>query len=356
MTAEERGVKSEKFPCGIFSKCTKLFPCLGECYMDRNRKDYICHLLTQFDVLFLVLGINPNADNKGRCFNIILNFYSSSIVCVIIVSLLITIADFSHSCSCPAICIYFGISMISVFYTLLCYLSWKFIAKKRNLCMSSLAQALHGCGDLRKQLGNVAFILKVLLLLIYFASFTILIKDVAIFLKYYIVDGSVVIPDMAQVSLSFPPFVFVIRYISQTLMFTLYFCSLSLFQIYLSLCCYLLFKAFKYCNNNIECAMTRGSTVTTETVENNRYKYEQCLTALNKVDNLFSLYIGLTVFSSLAMACVIIYLAAGDTSKFPNVYIGVMTLSILLITTIVPPLLVENEVSALLLFLRKKHF
>ena len=350
MSAEERGVKSEKFSCGIFSKCTKLFPCLGECGMDRNRKDYICHLLTQFDVLFLVLGINPNADNKGRCFNIILNFYSSSIVCVIIASLLITIADFSHSCSCSASCIYFGMSMISVFYILSFYLSWIFFAKKRNLCISSLAQALHGCDDLRKQFGYVVFILKALLLLIYLVFFTILIKDMVIFLKYYIVDGSVVIPDMAQVPFSFPPFVSVIRYISQTITFTYYMCSLLLFQIYLCLCCYLLFKAFKYCNSNIECAMTRGSTVTPETVENNRYKYEQCLTALNKVDNLFSLYIGLTVFSSLAMACVVIYLAAGDTSKFPSVYIGVMTLSILLITTIVPPLLVENEVSALLLF------
>ena len=350
MTTEQRGVNSEKFSCGIFSKCTKLFPCLSECCMDRDRKDDICHLLTQFDVFFLVLGMNPNAHSKGRFFNIILKLYSCSVACVIIASLLITIADFSHSCSCPALCIYYGISMISFSHILIVYLFSIFIVKKRNLCISSLAKALHGCGDLQNQLCYVVFLLKALLLLIYLYWFTILTKTIAFFLYSYIVDGSVVIPDIKPVPLSFPPFVSVIRYISITTTTTYYFSSFALFQIHIGLWCYLLFKAFKYCNSNIECAMTRGKTVTPETVENNRYKYEQCLTALNKVDSFFSLYIGLTVFICLASACVMIYFAAGDTSKVPLTYLGIMTTSTLLITTIVPPFLVENEVSALLLF------
>ena len=349
MTAEQRGVKSEKFSCGIFSKCTHLFPCLGKCCMDRNREDYICHLLTQFDVFFLLLGINPNADGKGRCFNIILNVYSSSVACVIIALLLITIAEFSLSCSCPALCIYHALSTISYSSTLLFYLSWVFVVKKRNLCISSLARALRGCA-LCKQLGYMVFILKTLLVLIYLVLSIFLTKDMAIFLYSYIVDGSVIIPDMIPVPPSFPPSVSVIRYIFVTLNRTFYFSSLSLFQINLGLWCYLLYKAFKYCNSNIECAMARGKMVSPETIENNRYKYEQCLTALSNVDQLISLYIGLIVFSCLAVACVMIYFAAGDTSNFPLVNLGLMSTIVLLMTTIVPPLLVENKVSALSLF------
>ena len=144
MTADQRRVKSEEFSCGIFAKCTNIFPCLGRCCTNRNRKDYICHLLTQFDVFFLLLGINPNIDGKGRCFNIILNVYSSSVACVKMSSLLITNAVFSHSCSCRALCIYYGILIISFPHTLLFYLSWIFILKKRNLCSSYFAEALQG--------------------------------------------------------------------------------------------------------------------------------------------------------------------------------------------------------------------
>ena len=349
MTAEQKGVKSEKFSLGIFSKCTNLFPCLGGCCTNRNRKYYISYLLTQFDVFFLLLGINPNADGKGRCFNIMLNVYSSCIACVIIASLLITIAEFSHSCSCPALCIYHALSIISLSSNLLFYLSWVLTVKKRNLCISSLARALWGCA-LCKQLGYVVFILKALLVLIYLVLFIFLIKDMAIFLHSYIVDGSMIIPETTPVPPSFPPYVSFIQYIFLTLTRTFYFPSLSLFQINLALVCYLLYKAFTYCNSNIECAMARGKTVSPETIENNRYKYEQCLTALSNVDELISLYIGLIVFSCLAGTCVMIYFVAGDTSNFPLVNLGLISTIVPLITTIVPPLLVKNKVGALSLF------
>ena len=341
MAAEHRGV--------IFAKCTNVFSFLVKCCMDSNRKDYICHLLTQFDAFFLALGINPNADSKGRCFNVISKFYSISIACVVFASLLITIADFSLSCFCPALCMYYAISIMTLSHTLSFYLYWIFIVEKRNLCISSLAEALQGC-TLRKQLCYVVFILKTLLLLIYLSLFAFLVKDMSIFLFSYILEESMVFPDMGPVLISFPPFVSVIRYISLSVTTTYYYSSFALFQIHLGLWCYLLLKAFRYCNRNIECVMARGNTITQETIENTRYRYEQCLTALSKVDNFFSLYIGLTLFSCLASVCIMIYIAVSDSSKTPHVYVGLMSTSILLIATIVPPLFVKNEVSALLLF------
>ena len=108
-----------------------------------------------------------------------------------------------------------------------------------------------------------------------------------------------------------------------------------------SLCCYLLYKVFQKCNQEMTMIFSNQQQINPNRIMVLRLHFEQCLTVLGYVDKKYSIYVGLTVLYYMIGFGIVLYQITSTTSGeyLPLVLYGAAHLAL---TASIPVLATKN--------------